>query len=75
MNDKRLWLGAWAAISALWVIYWIGMSSALGVEAIRDMIAELGWPLLIGGLVLSVPAALYLIGALVGGIAQAGKRK
>ena len=44
-------------------------------EAIRDMIAELGWPLLIGGLVLSVPAALYLIGALVGGIAQAGKRK
>ena len=69
MNDKRLWPIAWAAISALWMLYWIGMSLALGVEAIRDMIAEQGWPLLVGGLVFSVPAGLGLVGALVGRMA------
>lgn len=65
MNDKRFWLSTWAAVSALWVLYWIGMSLALGVGAIRDMIAELTWPLLVGGLVVSVPATLYLAGTLV----------
>jgi hypothetical protein len=73
MNDKRLWLVAWAAVSGLWILYWGGMSIALGVEALRDMIAELGWPLLIGGLCLSVPAGLYLVGAIVCGIAKACK--
>lgn len=75
MNDKRLWFIAWIAVSGLWILYWAGMSMALGVEALRDMIAGLAWPLLIGGLCLSVPAGLYLVGALAGCIAKACKGK
>lgn len=73
MNDKRLWTVAWAAVSILWLLYWIAMSMALGVEALRDMIAGLGWPVLVGGLLLSVPAGLCLIGSLVARIARMGK--
>ncbi len=75
MNDKRMWLVAWAAASGLWILYWTGMSMALGVETLRDMIAGLGWPLLISGLCLSAPAALYLVGALTGCVAKACKGK
>ncbi len=69
MSHKRLWLSTWAAVSVLWVMYWIGMSLALGVETIREMIANLGWPLLVGALTLSIPATLYLIGSMVACIA------
>lgn len=69
MKDRKMWLTAWAAVSVLWAIYWLGMSAALGGEAIRDMLAELPWPLLVGGLVVSVPAALYLTATLAGCLA------
>ncbi len=65
MNDKRTWSIAWVAVSALWLMYWVAMSLALGVEAMRDMIAALPGPLLLGMLVLSVPAGLALAGTLV----------
>jgi len=65
MNDKRTWSIAWAAVSALWLMYWVAMSFALGVEALRDMIAALPGPLLLGMLMLSVPAGLALAGRLV----------
>jgi hypothetical protein len=65
MNDKRMWSIAWAAVSALWLLYWIAMSLALGMEAMRDMIAELPGPLLVGLLMLSVPAGLALAGKLI----------
>ena len=64
MNSKRQWFGAWAAVSALWVIYWLGLTLALGVEEIRDVVAEMGWPLLVGALYVSVPIGLYAIGVL-----------
>lgn len=73
--NKRLWLSTWAAVSALWVLYWIGMSLALGVEALRDMVAELNWPLLVGGLIVSVPSVLYLAGTLVACLGQRCKGK
>lgn len=60
MNDKRMWSIAWAAVSVLWLLYWVAMSLALGLEAMRDMIAELPGPLLLGMLMLSVPAGLAL---------------
>ena len=65
MNDKRMWSIAWAAVSALWLLYWSAMSFALGLEAMRDMIAELPGALLLGMLMLSVPAGLALAGRLV----------
>ena len=65
MNDKRTWSIAWVAVSALWLMYWVAMSLALGMEAMRDMIAALPGPLLLGMLVLSVPAGLALAGTLV----------
>lgn len=65
MKNNKTWFIGWAAVSVLWALYWIVMSTALGGEAIRDMLAALPWPLLVGGLVLSVPAALYFIGAAV----------
>lgn len=74
MKDNRLWLVAWAAVSALWVMYWIGMTMALGVEGIHELIAGLGWPLLVGALYLTVPAFLYLAGSMLSCIATAGKR-
>ena len=75
MNDRKMWLTAWAAVSVLWTLYWLGMSAALGGEAIRDMLAELPWPLLVAGLVLSIPAALYLVGAVIGCLAGGSKGK
>ena len=51
------------------------MSLALGVDAVRDMIAELAWPLLVGGLIVSVPATLCLAGTLVACLGQGGKGK
>ena len=71
--NKRLWLSTWAAVSALWVLYWTGMSLALGVEAIRDMIAEMAWPVLVGGLIVSVPATLHLAGSLAACLGRCGK--
>lgn len=75
MNDKKMWLSAWGAISVLWILYWIGMSLALGTEALQEMIAGLAPPLLIGGLIVSVPATLYLAGTLVGCLASGGRGK
>jgi len=70
MSGKRQWFGTWAAVSALWVIYWSGMTLALGVEAIRDLVAEMAWPLLVGALYLSLPVGLYAIGVLVAWIVR-----
>jgi len=73
MSDKRLWWVTWAAVSGLWMLYWTGMSMALGVESVRDMIIEWSWPLLVGALVLSVPAGLCLLGTLVSCLASRSK--
>ena len=65
MNSKRKWLVTWGTLSALWVIYWFILTLALGVESIRDTVAELSWPLLVGALYLSVPITLYSVGVLL----------
>lgn len=66
MKDRKTWLTAWIAVSVLWALYWLGMSMALGGETMRDMLTGLPWPVLMGGLVVSVPATLYFAGALAG---------
>ena len=73
MGSNRAWFWAWAAISVLWVLYWIGMSMAIGVEAIHEMVAEMGSALLVGALYVSLPACLYTAGSLVGCIARGCK--
>ncbi len=70
MKSKQQWLVAWAAASALWVLYWIAMTLALGVDAIRDMVADMSWPFLAGALYASIPLSLYAIGSLIGWIAR-----
>ena len=65
MKKKQQWLIAWAAASMLWVLYWIGMTLALGVDAIREMVAEMSWPFLAGALYVSIPLVLYAIGSLI----------
>ena len=65
MKSKQQWLIAWAAASMLWVLYWIGMTLALGVDAIREMVAEMSWPYLVGALYASIPLGLYAIGSLI----------
>ena len=75
MKDRKTWLTAWAAVSVLWSLYWLGMSLALGAEAMRDMIAGLAPALLIAGLIVSIPGTLYIAGMLAACIAGCGKAK
>lgn len=77
MKSKQQWIVAWVAVSVLWVLYWIGMTLALGVDAIRDMVADMSWPFLAGALYASIPLALYAIGSLIAwiaGLLGSGKR-
>jgi hypothetical protein len=65
MNSKRGWLILWGAISALWIAYWMVLTMSLGGEAIHEMIANMGAPILLSGLFLSLPLLAYGSGMLV----------
>ena len=73
MNSKRQWIAAWVAASVIWLIYWVGMTLMLGLEAIREVVADLGAPLLVGALYVSLPVCLYALGALIASIVVASK--
>ena len=73
MKDKRSWFIGWATVSARWVLYWVGMTLALGVEGLHEMIAGLNGTLLVGALCLIVPACLYVAGTAVACFTCAGK--
>ena len=65
MKSRRAWIGMWAAVSALWTVYWLGLTSSLGAEAIRELVAQLPAPVIVGALCLFLPVGLYALGTLI----------
>ena len=65
MDNKALMIG-WIAVSVLWLLYWVAMTTSLGVEAIGDLVASASRPLLVAALCLSVPVGLIFLGVVVG---------
>ncbi len=64
----------WGALSALWILYWLVLTVAVGSETIRDMIASMDEAILLPGLFLSLPLCLYGGGALVAWFMRKAKR-
>jgi hypothetical protein len=65
MRSRRAWIGLWAAVSGLWIMYWIGLTASMGAEAIRDLVTQLPALVMVGALCLFLPVGLYAIGNLV----------
>ena len=61
MDKKGLVIG-WVAVSVLWLLYWLAMTTTLGVEAIGELVASMNHGLLVAGLCLSVPVTLFFLG-------------
>jgi hypothetical protein len=75
MRSRRGWIGLWAAVSALWILYWFGLTASLGAEAIRDLVGELPAQVVVGALCLFLPVGLFAAGSLVAWInSRAGVR-
>ncbi|MCX7151500.1 MAG: hypothetical protein NT115_02965 [Proteobacteria bacterium] len=61
MDKKGLVIG-WVAVSVLWLLYWLAMTTTLGVEAIGELVASMNHGMLVAALCVSVPVTLFFIG-------------
>lgn len=61
MDKKGLVIG-WVAVSVLWLLYWLAMTTTLGVEAIGELVASMNHSLLAAALCASVLVMLFFLG-------------